>query len=104
MAMQEQRVRTGRKAFNYQLVPTPAHEQAMETVGWHCRELYNSGLQEREVAWEQRRVPVRCAMQSAQLPAIKEVRPDYRDLNAPVLQDVLHCLDKAFSAHRRDQH
>jgi putative transposase len=26
------------------------------------------------------------------------VRPDYRDLNAQVLQDVLHRLDNAFAA------
>jgi len=40
-------------------------------------------------------------MQSAQLPAIKEVRPEYRDLNAQVLQDVLHRLDTAFAAFCR---
>src|SRR5262249_26769766 len=47
------------------------------------------------------RVCVTFAMQSAQLPAIKQVRPDYRDLNAQVLQDVLHRLDKAFAAFFR---
>jgi putative transposase len=40
-------------------------------------------------------------MQSAQLPAIKEVRPEYRDINAHVLQEVLHRLDKAFAAFFR---
>jgi putative transposase len=40
-------------------------------------------------------------MQLAHLPAIKEVRPEYRDLNAQVLQDVLHRLDKAFAAFFR---
>jgi putative transposase len=40
-------------------------------------------------------------MQSAHLPAIKEVRPEYNDLNAQVLQDVLHRLDKAFAAFFR---
>src|SRR5262249_29093451 len=37
----------------------------------------------------------------AQLPAIKEVRTEYRDLHAQVLQDVLHRLDKAFAAFFR---
>jgi putative transposase len=36
------------------------------------------------------------AMQSAQLPAIKEVRPEYRDIHSQVLQDVLTRLDRAF--------
>ena len=40
-------------------------------------------------------------MQSAHLPAIKEVRPEYRDSSAQVLQDVLHRLDKAFAAFFR---
>jgi putative transposase len=65
---------------------------------WRCRELYNAGLEERKLAWEKRAISVTFAMQSAQLPAIKDVRPDYRDSNAQVLQDVLHRLDTAFAA------
>jgi putative transposase len=40
-------------------------------------------------------------MQSAQLPAIKEVRPEYNEINAQVLQDVLHRLDRPFAAFFR---
>ena len=82
-----------RKTFKYQLMPTPAHERALETVLWRCRELYNAGLEERKLAWEKCAVSVSFAMQSAQLPAITEVRPDYRDINAQVFQEVLHRLD-----------
>jgi hypothetical protein len=35
-------------------------------------------------------------MQSAQLPSIKDARSEYRDINAQVLRDVLHRLDKTF--------
>jgi putative transposase len=96
--MEQQSVR---KTFKYKLVPTPEQQRALETVLWRCRELYNAGLQERKAAWERCRTSVTFAMQSAQLPAIKEVRPDYRDINAQVLQDVLHRLDKAFDAFFR---
>jgi putative transposase len=65
---------------------------------WRCRELSNAGLQERTAAWETCRVAVRFAMQSAHLPAIKAVRPEYREINAQVLQDVLHRLEKACAA------
>jgi putative transposase len=82
-------------------MPTPEQEQAMATVVWRCRERSNAGLQERKVAWETCRVSVSFAMQSAHLPAIKQVRPDDRDLNAQVLQDVLHRLNKAFAAFFR---
>jgi putative transposase len=87
-----------RKAYKYQLLPTPAQEQALATVLWRCRELYNAGLHERTAAWERCGISVSLALQSAQLPGSKDVRPDYRDSNAQVLQDVLHRLDKAFAA------
>jgi putative transposase len=98
--MEQQRASV-RKTYKYQLLPTSEQEQALATVVSRCRELYNAGLQERKVAWEQRRVAVSFAMQSAHLPAIKEVRPEYHDLHAQVLQDVLHRLDKAFAAFFR---
>ena len=41
---------------------------------------------------------MRFALQSAQLPAIQAVRPEDRDVNAQVLQDVLHRLDNACAA------
>jgi putative transposase len=89
------------KTFKYKLLPTPEQEQARATVLWRCRELYSAGLEERKAAWEQCRVCVTFAMQSAQLPAIKAVRPEYREINAQVLQDVLHRLKRAFQAFFR---
>jgi putative transposase len=89
------------KTFKYKLMPTPEQERAMECVLWRCRELYNAGLEERKAAWEKCLVSVSFAMQSAQLPGIKEVRPEYRDINAQVLQDVLHRLDKTYQAFFR---
>jgi putative transposase len=66
-----------------------------------CHERYNAGLEERKAAWEQCRISVNFAIQSAQLPSIKEARPEYRDINAQVLQDVLHRVDRAFQAFFR---
>src|SRR5262249_56614343 len=37
----------------------------------------------------------------AQLPTIKDVRPEYRDIHSQVLQDVLTRLDRAFAAFFR---
>src|SRR6516225_1468246 len=90
-----------RKTFKYQLLPTPEQERTMATVLWRCRELYNAGLEERKAAWEMCRVSVTFAMHSAHLPTIKVVRPEYREINAQVVQDVLHRLDKAFTAFFR---
>ncbi|HEY7021779.1 MAG TPA: transposase [Ktedonobacterales bacterium] len=87
---------TVRKTFKYKLKPTPQQEDAMAFVVRRCRELYNAALQERNEAWRKWGVNITEASQSAQLPAIKEVRPEYRDINAQVLQDVLTRLDRAF--------
>jgi putative transposase len=94
-------LQTMRKTFKYKLMPTPQQEQALEIVLWRCRELYNAGLQERHNAWEKCHVSVNFTWQSAELTEIKEVRPEYRDIDAQVLQDVLHRLDKAFAAFFR---
>jgi putative transposase len=90
-----------RKTFKYKLKPTREQERAMAFVVRRCRELYNAALQERKEAWEKRGVSVTLAGQSAQLPEIKEVRPDYRDIHSQVLQDVLTRLDRAFQAFFR---
>src|SRR5260221_1901365 len=92
---------TVRKTFNYKLQPTAEQEQAMESVMWRCRELYNAALQERMLAWERGHVSLTAASQSAQLPEIKDVRPEYRDIHSQVLQDVLARLDRAFQAFFR---
>jgi putative transposase len=96
---------TVRKTFNYKLHPTAEQEGTMEFILRRCRELYNAALEERRDAWRMRRVSITVAGQSAQLPEIKQERPEYQDLHSQVLQDVLTRLDRAFQAFfRRVQH
>jgi hypothetical protein len=59
MGMEEQSLC---KTFKYKLIPTPEQQGTLETVVWRCRELYNAGLQEREV-------PGRSATRPSPLPA-----------------------------------
>ena len=73
----------------------------MAVVLRRCRELYNAGPEERREAWQKCGVSLTAASQSAQLPAIKDVRPEYRDIHSQVLQDVLTRLDRAFGAFFR---
>ena len=88
---------TVRKTYKYKLKPTPEQEEAMAFVLRRCRELYNAALQERKEAWRNCGINITEASQSAQLPAIKEVRPEYRDINSQVLQDVLTRLTEPSS-------
>jgi putative transposase len=90
-----------RKTYKYRLHPTPAQARALDTVLHRCRELYNAGLEERREAWRKCQVSVTEAMQSAQLPGIKEVRPEFAEVHSQVLQDVLKRLDGAFQAFFR---
>src|SRR5262252_8665771 len=87
---------TVRKTFKYKLQPTAEQEGTMAFVVRRCRELYNAALEERREAWRLRRISITAASQSAQLPAIKEARPEYRDIHSQILQDVLTRLNRAF--------
>jgi putative transposase len=90
-----------RKTYKYKLKPTVEQAAAMALAVRRCRELYNAGLEARREAWQKCGVSVTVAEQSAQLPAIKEVRPEYRNIHSQVLQDVLTRLDRAFQAFFR---
>src|SRR5690242_7392652 len=92
---------TLRKTYKYKLKPTPHQERALAFVLRRCCELYNAALQERKEAWQKCGVSVTLAQQSAQLPEIKDVRPEYNDIHSQVLQDVLTRLDMAFQAFFR---
>src|SRR5215469_3982305 len=66
-----------------------------------CRDLYNSALEERQAAYQMRKVSVRCFDQINELPDLKQAFPAYQDVPSHVLQDVLRRLDKAFAAFFR---
>src|SRR5215472_8582315 len=90
-----------RTTYTYTLQPTAQQQGTLALVLRRCRALYHAGLQERRDAWQQCRISVNFAMQSAQWPDITAVRPDYRDITVQVLQDVLHRLHTAFAAFSR---
>src|SRR5215472_7671027 len=89
---------TIRKTFKYKLHPTAEQEGTLAFVLRRCCELYNAALEERREAWRMCALTVTAAGQSAQLPDIKETRPEYRDIHSQVLQDVLTRLDRTFQA------
>jgi putative transposase len=88
-------IRTCTKSFKYRIYPTKTQAKILENWLELSRELYNAALEERREAWK-RGVSVSFRMQSAQLPEIKKLRPEYKEVNAQVLQQVLHRLDRAF--------
>ncbi|HEX2346936.1 MAG TPA: transposase [Ktedonobacterales bacterium] len=96
--MSEERLR---KSYKYKLKPTPAQARQFEEVLWRCRTLYNTALEERITAFRRCGVTLTCSQQQAELPDLKAAFPDYAEINAQVLQDVLTRLDKTYQAFFR---
>ena len=89
------------KTYKYRLFPSRAQATRMNgTLALLC-ELYNAGLQERRDAYKLERKPIRYIDQQNQLPDIKGIRPELKEIHSQVLQDVLRRLDKAFQAFFR---
>ena len=87
-----------RVTYKFRLYPTPRQVELFEQTLALCQELYNAALQERRDAWRINRESVNFAAQSAQLPDIKQARPEFTGVYSQVLQDALHRVDKTFKA------
>lgn len=90
-----------RQTFKYRLYITRVQEAALVETLDRCRELYNAALQERREAYRLNHKTLTFAHQSAELPAVKGERPEYRNVFSQTLQDVLHRLDRAYQAFFR---
>jgi putative transposase len=90
-----------RKSFKYKLDPTPEQQAKLDWTLWRCRELYNAALEERKEAWRMRQVSLTYYDQQNQLPALKDLRPEYREIHTHVLQDTVRRVDRAFQGFFR---
>lgn len=90
------------RSYKYRLYPTKEQADRLQWILDRCRELYNAALQEREEAWKYAQKSVKYNDQQNDLPEIKRsIRPEYQEINAHVLTNVLNRLDKAFQAFFR---
>jgi putative transposase len=90
-----------RKAYKYKLKPTPEQERVLAETLWQCRRLYNTALEQRITAYRRCGVSLSQDEQSAELPDLKAAFPEYANINAQVVQDVLARLDKTYQAFFR---
>src|SRR5437588_435007 len=109
-----------RKAYKYRIYQTKATEKKLFWTLERLRELYNAALTERRDAYNfhvrqhgnfydetirkqlTSELTVNYNQQQNDLPEIKhEMRPEYKEIAAHVLQDALRRLDKAFDAFFR---
>lgn len=108
----------GMKTYKYRLYPTKKQPERLEWTLARCCELYNAALQERRDTWniikrhpnffdeEWRKQVVKDHSislydQQNQLPEMKELRPEYKEIGAHVLQNVTNRVDKTYKAFFR---
>jgi putative transposase len=86
-----------KKAYRYRIYPTKKQARLLHEQLALCAELYNAALQERRDAWRMCGKSITFTQQRAQLPQIKQIRPEYEG----IYSQVLHRVDKAFQAFFR---
>jgi len=89
------------KSFKYRLYPTGKQARTLQWTLDRTRELYNAALQERRDAYRMAHKSITYYDQANQLPEIKGIREEYKDIHSQVLQDVLRGVDKAMKAFFR---
>ena len=86
----EQQHGTVCKAYKYRLMPTSAQEQTLEWILSRCRMLYNVAVEQRKTWWQRgERVGASYYQQKRELPDLKAACPEYADVHAHILQDVI---------------
>ena len=90
------------------LNPTPSQQVKLQDWLDYCRHVYNACIEQRRSSHTQAKIwPTKAGRlttkfgQSNQLPDLKEALPEYKNVNAQVLQDVTGRVDKAFQAFFR---
>lgn len=94
------------KAYKFKLKPNKKFEEEATRTLNTCRELYNACLEERRNAHQfnirttakpsYKKASINLLSQNNQLPDVKKIRPDLKDVHSQVLQDVVARVDKAF--------
>src|SRR5215831_8714795 len=90
------------KTYKYRLDPTPEQAKALGVTLWRCRTVYNVALEQRKRWWERGQgIGASYYQQKAELPDLKAACPEYSEIHAHALQDVILRLDRAFQAFFR---
>jgi putative transposase len=90
-----------RQAFKFRIVPSRAVAERLAETLELCRELYNACLTERRAAWLMQGKTLSYYEQSAELPGLKAVCPEYKTIYADTLVDVLRRVQFAYDGFFR---
>jgi putative transposase len=105
LGMDELDEQSVRKTYKFRLHPTPAQTEALEVVLSRCRALYNVALAQRKTWWERGQCgqgkSATYYQQKAELPDLKAACPEFAEVNAQALQDVILRVERSFQAFFR---
>jgi len=90
-----------KKSFKYRIYSNQETVQKAEKWLTLCRQLYNDCLNERIIAYKERRESISAYQQMKKLPYLKKTFPEYKQIGSQVLQDVIQRLDKAYQSFFR---
>ncbi|HEV2579406.1 MAG TPA: transposase [Ktedonobacteraceae bacterium] len=91
-----------RKTFKYQLRPTPDQERLLDRTLMRCRHVYNAALEQRRTWWGRGQGKgATYYQQKAELPDLKAACPEYAEVHAHVLQDVILRVERSYQAFLR---
>lgn len=87
-----------KKSFKYRIYSNKETVQKAEKWLSLCRQLYNNCLNERIIAYKERKENTSQYVQMKNLPYLKKTFPEYKEIGSQTLQDVIQRLDKAYQA------
>ena len=83
------------RTYKFRIYPSDSQITLLNSTLNLCHELYNAMLQQRIYAYRSGK-KVNYKSQQNELPKIKRMFPEYRNIHSQVLQDVVRRLDKAY--------
>ncbi len=89
------------KVFKYRIYANQSTIQKMEQWISFCRRLYNLALEQRVFAYTNHRKSIHKFEQMRQITQLRKVFPEYNEINADALHNVIKRLDRAYGAFFR---
>ncbi len=89
------------RAYKYRLYPNKLQAAVLSNWIELTRELYNAALQERVGAWKKQHKSLNYYTQAHELAAVKEARPEFKEIPIIILRGTLQRLNEAFKGFFR---
>ena len=90
-----------RRSYKIRLYPNQTQEDNLQVWLDRCRDLYNACIEVKKNHWKSAKISLSFWDLQKELPKVKKECPEFKEVNAAVLQDVNGRVDKAYRAFFR---